>query len=122
MTSSEESRSIKNNGGLVGRLINSNNCNSNINFEQLNTWIDEKIKELETQRIKTYNSNNKSIEIMKILGIKNHFLKFFTLNCMMHYTSYGTKSETAENQINEAITNLNAITTIQLQIQLRINN
>jgi hypothetical protein len=59
---------------------------------------------------------------MKILGIKNHFLKIFTLNCMMHYTSYGTKSETAENQINEAITNLNAITTIQLQIQLRINN
>lgn len=39
--------------GLVGRLINNNNWNSNIYVEQLNTCIDEKIKELETQRIDT---------------------------------------------------------------------
>jgi len=38
---------------------------------------------------------------------------------MLHYTSYGT---TAENQINEAITNLNVITTTQIQMQSQINN
>ena len=112
----DESRSIKNNSGLVGRLINSNNWDSSINVDQLNTLIDEKLKVLATQRKDTYNDSNESIEIKKILAIKNHFLKIFTLNCMLHYTSYGT---TAENQ---AITNLNAITTTQLQIKSQINN
>jgi len=72
-----ESRSIKNNSGLVGRLINSN-----------------------TQ-------TKKQLKLKKFLVLKNHFLKIFTLNCMLHYTSYGT---TAENQIKEAITNINIIT------------
>jgi len=115
----DESRSIKNNSGLVGRLINNNNWDSSISVDQLNTLIDEKLNVLATQRKETYNESNESIEIKKILDIKNHFLKIFTLNCMLHYTSYGT---TAQNQINEAIKNLNAITTTQLQIQSQINN
>ncbi len=35
----KESRSIKNNSGLVDKLINNNNWNSNINVEQLNACI-----------------------------------------------------------------------------------
>ena len=52
----------------------------------------------------TYNSNLEAIEIRKILNLKNHYLKIFTLNCILHYTSYGT---TAETQISEALINLN---------------
>ena len=52
---------MKNNSGLVGRLINSNNWDPDINVvEQLNEFIDVKIKELEPQRIDTYNLNNES--------------------------------------------------------------
>ena len=86
---------------------------------QLNACIDGKIKELEINRIDKYNSNNESIEIKKILGLKNHFLKIFTLNCMLHYTTYGT---TAVNQVNEAIHNLNVYTTTQTVAQLDTNN
>jgi hypothetical protein len=60
---------MKNNSGLVGRLINSNNWDPDINVvEQLNEFIDVKIKELEPKRIDTYNLNNES---KKIIGIKN---------------------------------------------------
>jgi hypothetical protein len=113
-----ESRYIKNNSGLVGRLIKNNNWNPNINVVQLNACIDGKIKELEIQRIDNYNSNNESIEIKKILGLKNHFLKIFNLNCMLHYTSYGTTAESNK----EAIVNMNTYTITQTQVQLGTNN
>jgi len=52
----KESRSIKNNSGLVGRLINNNNWEPNINVKQLNARIDEKILELEMQTKDIHNS------------------------------------------------------------------
>ena len=107
----KQSRYIKNNSGLVGRLIKNNNWDTNINVVQLNKCINSKIKELEILRLDRYNSNNESIEIKKILSLKNHFLKTFTLNCMLHYTTYGT---TAVNQIDEAIFNLNAYAETQI--------
>ena len=61
------------------------------------------MKDLFINRIDTYNSNQDAIEIRKILNLKNQYLKIFTLNCMLHYTSYGT---TAETQITEALINL----------------
>jgi hypothetical protein len=72
-----ESRSIKNNSGLVGRLINSNSWDPNISVKQLNTCIDEKIIELETQRKDIHNSNKEAIEVKKILGFKKSFPKDF---------------------------------------------
>jgi len=99
-----ESRNIKNNSGLIGRLISNNNWSPNLNVDELNACIENKMKDLVTNRIDTYYSNQEAIEIRKILKLKNQYLKIFTLNCMLHYTSYGT---TAETQITEAITNLN---------------
>ena len=59
----KESRYIKNNSGLVGRLIKNNNWDPNIKVVQLNACIDVKIKELEihSARIDNCNSNNESI-------------------------------------------------------------
>jgi hypothetical protein len=72
----DESRSIKNNSGLVGRLINNNNWDSSISVDQLNTLIDEKLKVLATQRKDTYNDSNESIEIIrKFLLQRITFLK-----------------------------------------------
>jgi len=100
----KESRKIKNNSGLIGRMIKNNNWNPDLSVDELNACIEGKIKELSTNRMDTYNSNLEAIEIRKILNLKNHYLKIFTLNCMLHYTSYGT---TAETQISEALINLN---------------
>ena len=75
-----------------------------MSVDELNACIEGKIKELSTNRMDTYNSNLEAIEIRKILNLKNHYLKIFTLNYMLHYTSYGT---TAETQISEALMNLN---------------
>ena len=100
----KESRKIKNNSGLIGRMIENNNWNPDLSVNELNACIESKIKELSTNIMDTYNSNLEAIEIRKILNLKNHYLKIFTLNCMLHYTSYGT---TAETQISEALMNLN---------------
>ena len=47
----KQSRYIKNNSGLVGRLIKNNNWDPNINVIQLNKCINSKIKELEIHRL-----------------------------------------------------------------------
>ncbi len=85
----------------IGRLITNN---PNINVDELNACMEDKIKDLSTNRMDTYNANQEAIEIRKNLNLKNQYLKIFTLNCMLHYTSYGT---TVESQITEALTNLN---------------
>jgi hypothetical protein len=104
----EESRNIKNNGGLIGRMIENNKWDPNLNVDKLNAWIEDKIKELSNNRMDTYNSNLEVIEIRKVLNLKNHYLKIFTLNCMLHSTTYAT---TAESQVSEALNNLNNLTT-----------
>ena len=100
----KESKNIKNNSGLIGRMIENQKWDPNMNIDKLNNCIDDKMVELTINRIDIYNSNTEVIEIKKILNLKNHYLKTFTLNCMLHYTTYGT---TAETQISEALNNLN---------------
>ena len=65
----EESRNIKNNSGLIGRMIKNNNWNLNSSVDELNACIEDKIKELSTNRMDTYNSNLEAIEIKKILNL-----------------------------------------------------
>ena len=84
-------------------MITNNNWSPNLNVDELNVCIEDKMKDLFTNRMDTYNSNQEAIEIRKILNLKNQYLKIFTLNCMLHYTSYGT---TAETQVTEALINL----------------
>ena len=90
-------------------MIENNKWDPNLNVDKLNACIEDKIVELSINRMDTYNSNTEVIEIRKILKLKNHYLKIFTLNCMLHFTTYGT---TAEMQISEALNNLDELTTL----------
>ena len=83
-----ESREIKNNSGLIGRMIENQKWDPNMNVDKLNNCIEDKMVELSINRMDIYNSNREVIEIKKILNLKNHYLKIFTLNCMLHYTTY----------------------------------
>jgi hypothetical protein len=85
----KESKNIKNknNSGLIGIMIENNKWDPNMNVDKLNVCIEDKIVELSINRMDIYNSNTEVIEIRKVLNLKNHYLKIFTLNCMLHYTT-----------------------------------
>ena len=67
-------RKIKNYSGLIGRMIENNGWNLNLNVDELNNCIEDKIKEFSVNRMNIYNSNQESIEIRRILNLKNHHL------------------------------------------------
>ncbi len=46
-----ESRNIKNNSGLIGRLISNNNWSPNLNVDELNACIENKRKEILNTRL-----------------------------------------------------------------------
>ncbi len=50
-------------------MIENNNWNPDLSVDELNACIEDKIKELSTNRMDTYNSNLETIEIRKILKV-----------------------------------------------------
>jgi hypothetical protein len=72
----KESRSLKNNIGLIGRLINNNNWEPNINVKQLNARIDEKILELEMHTKDIHNSKVTKVTYFSLT--QNNVLKLLT--------------------------------------------
>ena len=92
-----ESRKLQNNSGMIGRLLQINGWQQNVNLEKLNKLIMEKQNELIQNKIDTYWFNEKVQQVKKTLEIKNNFLKKNRLNELLHYTTYQvTQRESVE--------------------------
>jgi hypothetical protein len=73
-----ESRKLQNNSGMIGRLLQINGWQKNVNLKKLNKLIMEKQNWF----------NEKVQQVKKTLEIKNNFLKKNRLNELLHYTTY----------------------------------
>ena len=92
-----ESRKLQNNSGMIGRMLQINGWQQNVNLEKLNKLIMEKQNELIQNKIDTYWFNEKVQQVKKTLEIKNNFLKKNRLNELLHYTTYQvTQRESVE--------------------------
>jgi len=86
-----------NNSGMVGRLLQINGWQPNINLEKLNELILEKKSDLARNKIDAYCFNEKVQQVKKISPLRrDNFLRKSKLNEILHYTTY----QTEQNELN----------------------